>query len=57
VDTRQQLIERLEKLRQRLHGKTLTIPGEGCKAVDFHLAGLFLKQHMDTILEALRRMD
>jgi hypothetical protein len=57
VDKRQQLIERLEKLKQRLHGKTLTIPGEGCKHVDLHLAGMFLKQHMDTFLEALKRMD
>jgi hypothetical protein len=57
MDNRAAIIERLTKLKLRLSGKTLTLPGEGCQSVDYHLAGLFLKQHIDLIIEALKRLD
>jgi hypothetical protein len=46
--------ERLVKLRSRLKGKQLAMPGGGCQSVDHHLAGLFLHTHMDYILKLVR---
>jgi len=57
LDERQEIIERLRKLKLRLKGKVLIMPGDGCPAVDYHLAGLFLKQHIELFIEALQRMD
>lgn len=52
----EKLIDQLEKLRLRLKGKQLTMPGESCKAVDFHIAGLFLKEHAEEFIEALKNV-
>ena len=57
MDEREAIVERLKKLKLRLAGKVLTMPGEGCPAVDYHLAGLFLKNHIDLFIEAIKRMD
>jgi hypothetical protein len=41
------ILDRLDKLSERLQGKPLVMPNEGCQGVDYHLAGMFLKAHMD----------
>lgn len=61
LDNRQAILDRLIKLRGRLGGKGLKQPLlqqlEQCPDPDFHLAGLFLKEHIELIIEAIRRMD
>lgn len=58
---RAQVLERLIKLQGRLSGKGLKGPLlqqlDKCSDPDFHLAGLFLKEHIGLFIEALRRMD
>lgn len=60
---RDNVIDRLLKLKLRLAGKTLGGPllNELEKLSpahrDYILAGLFLHNHMDIILEALKRAD
>jgi hypothetical protein len=55
MSEQEKVLEKLEKLKLRLKGKTLTMPNEDCKGVDYHLAGLFLKANIDVIIEALKR--
>lgn len=61
---RDNVIDKLLKLRARLDGKVLKFPPNSppdCPScggdISFHLAGLFLKEHMGIIIEALRRLD
>lgn len=58
---RTQVLERLIKLQGKLSGKGLKSPLlqqlEKCPDPDFHLAGLFLKEHIGLFIEALKRMD
>lgn len=59
---REAVLDRLIKLRVKLQGKgglkqPLLSTLEKCPDPDFHLAGLFLKEHINLFIEAIRRMD
>jgi hypothetical protein len=57
------VLDKLIKIQHRLAGKSAHWPPgfnqcDKCgQDISFQLAGLFLKDHMGVIIEALRRMD
>jgi hypothetical protein len=52
------IINKLEKLAARRDfNDPSRLPSGECRDVTTHLCGIFLKVHIGTILEALKRMD
>jgi hypothetical protein len=50
----ERVLEKLEKLQSRLHGKRGIWPPNKCSDVDTHLAGMFLREHIGIFVDALR---
>jgi hypothetical protein len=48
------LLGKLEQMRDRLRGSRMTLPGDPCHDTQVHVAGLFLRLHIEEIIEAVR---
>jgi hypothetical protein len=57
LDNRARVLDKLLKLQERLRGQKGIWPPNQCSDVNTHLAGMFLREHIGVIVEALRRMD
>jgi hypothetical protein len=52
------LLEKLLQMRTRLRGKEVSFPpGRECPDTQVHLAGVFLRAHLDEIIEAVKSLD
>lgn len=51
------MLDRLEKIRTRFRDKPTEWPVYNCTDVGTHLAGMFLREHIDTIIKAVKRLD
>lgn len=56
--SRERVLESLNKLQERLKNKPVPAwPPSRCGDFDTHLAGVFLREHLGLIIEAIRRLD
>lgn len=49
------LLEKLQQMRTRLKGPTKFPPPSECPDTKTHIAGAFLRLHIDEIIEAVKR--
>lgn len=57
MDPREQALDKLEKLAIRLRGGHGTWPPNECSDVATHIAGMWLREHIGLVIEAIRRLD
>ncbi len=48
------LLGKLEQIRDRLRTARVTLPGDPCHDTQVHVAGLFLKLHIDEIIRVVK---
>lgn len=57
LDSREQVLDRLEKLSEEFSSKRPKWPPIGCLDASTHKLGAYVYEHLPLILEALKRMD
>jgi hypothetical protein len=51
------LLDKLLQMKTRLRGEVKFPPPAGCHDTQIHIAGVFLRMHIDELIEAVRKAN